>query len=453
MTADARKESNPVNPGIDMQSLGELDIRKLIDCDRLQRIQDRFAKATGLALIAVDCKGVPITAASSFTNFCSTMRQDPIRQKRCFSCDAHGGLQAAINGEPYVYQCHAGLVDFSVPIVLGNNYLGAILCGQVQLVDGQEKLDFVTPIDTSWIEDDELRDKRQSVFVADYDKLISAAETLRELTNYLVEREYAHNFDEVVVNKGSDGNVRSTSHSVRNIGSAVGVILAGESKSSDIRLYAQLSKAINNEDLSAAVQTIDQFVDGVFKNSRRQVGRLRISGLEDAIVSIAQDASPEVGWEVQQSVLRCRAEQQAIFDRYETQLYLESLVFDLYDCIERHRPSRPKTIRDLLNQIEKNVSDFMTSSSAANYLNVSSSYLSKAFKAETGTNYLNYVTNKRISRAKMMLAYTDIAISSIAVELGFRPTNYFTRIFKKVTGETPSQYRSTHQSGVEGASL
>ena len=168
MTIDFGKDFGNDQEMIDVASLDELNIRNLIDCDRLQRIQDRFAKATGLALITVDCKGVPITAASSFTSFCATMRQDPVRQKRCFACDAHGGLQAAINGEPYVYQCHAGLVDFSVPIVLGNQYLGAILCGQVQLRDGQDKLNHVTAFDESWMDDEpraflsELRRLRQT---------------------------------------------------------------------------------------------------------------------------------------------------------------------------------------------------------------------------------------------------------------------------------------------------
>ena len=113
----------------------EISITTLVDLDQLQRLQDQFSEATDLAIIAVDYRGTPVTEAHGFTPFCQLMRMDPARRKLCYSCDAHGGLQAAIEGRPHIYRCHAGLVDFSVPITVGNQYVGAILCGQVQLGD------------------------------------------------------------------------------------------------------------------------------------------------------------------------------------------------------------------------------------------------------------------------------------------------------------------------------
>ncbi|MGB4891959.1 MAG: PocR ligand-binding domain-containing protein, partial [Propionicimonas sp.] len=86
----------------------EISITNLVDLDQLQRVQDQFSEATDLAIIAVDYRGNPVTQSHGFTPFCALMRMDPARRRLCHSCDAHGGLQAAIEGRPHIYRCHAG---------------------------------------------------------------------------------------------------------------------------------------------------------------------------------------------------------------------------------------------------------------------------------------------------------------------------------------------------------
>ena len=80
-----------------------LDLRNLIDVEELQRIQDDFATSTGLAMITVDSMGRPVTEASRFSTLCQYLRRDPAIRAKCYSCDAYGGLQSAIEGRPVVY--------------------------------------------------------------------------------------------------------------------------------------------------------------------------------------------------------------------------------------------------------------------------------------------------------------------------------------------------------------
>lgn len=419
----------------------ELSIRKLIDLHRLQKIQDSFAKATGLALIAIDCKGVPITRESSFTNFCRLMRKDPIRRKRCLGCDAHGGLQGAINGEPYIYQCHAGLVDFAVPIMLGDQYLGAVLCGQVKMAKDQDRFNYVAPFDDSWRHNKELVKMHLRVPSITAERLEAAADTLYELTAYLVEQGYSYGLT-MVANKFTQGEQGEENPSrdqwlIQNLAQT-----SRTHKHIDVQDYSDLAVAIDSENLPEAVAVLERFISRVFSHPRKQIAKLRINNMEDAIISLAQEVSLETSWEVRKQVFYNRSKRQIKFDRYQVQKYLEFLIFHLYDSIQCRKPAKPRRINDLLNQLEKDPSLVLTAQAAANYLNVSSSYLSKAFRAATGTNYLNYVTNKRVHKAKQMLKFTNLAISAIANELGFQPLNYFTRVFKKTTGYTPSEYRN-----------
>lgn len=68
-----------------------IDLRKFIDLDALQKIQDQFSEATGLAAIAVDGEGKYLTKGSNFTDFCMKhTRKNEEGAKRCQKCDAEG---------------------------------------------------------------------------------------------------------------------------------------------------------------------------------------------------------------------------------------------------------------------------------------------------------------------------------------------------------------------------
>ncbi|SHJ78941.1 response regulator [Hespellia stercorisuis] len=74
-------------------------------------------------------------------------------------------------------------------------------------------------------------------------------------------------------------------------------------------------------------------------------------------------------------------------------------------------------------------------------VNISPYYFSKLFKEETGGNYIEYVTKTRIEEAKKLLMNPENSIKSICVEVGYSDPNYFSRLFKKSVGKTPSEFR------------
>lgn len=115
-----------------------LDIRDIFQNDRFQQIQDALASSINLAIITVDYKGIPITEHSSRTEFCTIMRESEHFRKLCERCDSRGGLEAARTRSYYIYLCHAGLVDLAIPIVVNNNYLGAVMVGEVLLANKED---------------------------------------------------------------------------------------------------------------------------------------------------------------------------------------------------------------------------------------------------------------------------------------------------------------------------
>lgn len=72
---------------------------------------------------------------------------------------------------------------------------------------------------------------------------------------------------------------------------------------------------------------------------------------------------------------------------------------------------------------------------------ISPSYLSSLFKQDTGTTIVDYINSQRVDRAAVLLATTDRSIAAVAAAVGILDVNYFTKIFKKQFGTTPTQYR------------
>ena len=68
-------------------------------------------------------------------------------------------------------------------------------------------------------------------------------------------------------------------------------------------------------------------------------------------------------------------------------------------------------------------------------------YLTRAFKERYGTTINNYILEKKITRSKELLRFTDDSIEDIAVACGIKDPNYFSRVFKKIEGTTPKEYR------------
>ncbi len=97
-----------------------------------------------------------------------------------------------------------------------------------------------------------------------------------------------------------------------------------------------------------------------------------------------------------------------------------------------------------LNYIEHRVCERLTLEAVASYMNISVYYFSKFFKRKTGCNFVNYVTQRKMEIACSRLTQTEDSVVTIAYELGYAESNYFSKVFKKTFGIAPTMYRELH---------
>ena len=105
------------------------------------------------------------------------------------------------------------------------------------------------------------------------------------------------------------------------------------------------------------------------------------------------------------------------------------------------RSQYSRLVRDTMNYIDLNLSHPLTLRILAENSHVSPSYLSKSFKRETGTTITDHIASCRIHSSLHLLNTTNLPIQEIAFYVGIEDYNYYTKIFKKVIGCPPSEYR------------
>lgn len=101
-------------------------------------------------------------------------------------------------------------------------------------------------------------------------------------------------------------------------------------------------------------------------------------------------------------------------------------------------------IRRCIDYIYEHLSDKITVVDVAEHLKIDPTYLSKLFIRETGTSFRKYIINAKVSVAKNMIISSELTFLEISLSLGFSSQSAFISTFRKITGETPGEFKKKH---------
>ena len=100
-----------------------------------------------------------------------------------------------------------------------------------------------------------------------------------------------------------------------------------------------------------------------------------------------------------------------------------------------------KVIKEVVSYIDFHYAEDLNLSFFAEMFHISRNYLSGLYKKETGMTLTDYIHQVRSRRAITLINSSSLSITTIAVSCGYNDINYFTRMFKKIYGVSPTQYR------------
>ncbi|MGE5606216.1 MAG: response regulator [Bacteroidota bacterium] len=138
--------------------------------------------------------------------------------------------------------------------------------------------------------------------------------------------------------------------------------------------------------------------------------------------------------------------------RIETLTELHQRILSCFKEIIRNHPLQKnqwKMVTQAVNYIEEHYSEDLTLESVARLVFVSPGYLSVSFKQVLQKNFVDYIAEVRVKKAKELLRDFHLKIYEIAIQIGYKDEKYFSQIFKKITGMAPNQYRDTLKGSVQ----
>ena len=128
-------------------------------------------------------------------------------------------------------------------------------------------------------------------------------------------------------------------------------------------------------------------------------------------------------------------------------IFIERLKETLYELnkeilVINSKSSSNNSLIKAVEYINNNFDKQINLAVVANYVSMNYTYFSEMFKEYTGDSFVNYLKKKRIEEAKKLLTNPEYKIYEIATEVGYDDSKHFSKIFKKITGVTPNEYRN-----------
>lgn len=387
-------------------------LNRLFETEKLEleKMLDDFCNLTGLAAVITDKKGQQLSKLSNASEFCTMMRT---QGDLCCRSDGIGGKIAAKKGDISIYKCHAGLVDFAAPILVNGEHIGNILAGQINTNTPLEHDLTQNTANTLCVVDNEMKEKFAAIHCMDHDTLSKCSRILDILRKYIGERV-------IVLQQES-------------------LVAAAPSHVPDANFIDPLTaivKSMKKLEYENAKKLLLYLVKDFYEWNRARKDALRAQlfvAFKELELQIPDDQSVK---KYNDSLFRLYPESIAYFLKIFDMLFEKILLEKPFPVDEPFLYS--------LAYIQRFYYQKISTQELADYMNLSPDFFSKLFKRKYDITFIDYLIQTRIEASKALLTQTPFTINEIALELGYQEPNYFTRVFKKIVGIPPSEYREKY---------
>lgn len=417
----------------------------LVDIKTLQEILDAFTTTTGLMANIVDGEGVsifPRKGIKKCCKFCRIIYSLEGGKNRCQAAYKRAGKQAALFGEPYIFRCPSGLIEWAAPIVLGGEHVGTIICGQVLMWEPEEFF---------WIE---LRKMNQTL-TDDFEELFEAVGELAIVTgnqvqasayllyvvaNYIMKAGW-ENFEQ----SREFARQRTLYHAeIENHKSR-----EEQADKSDRRSLLDEDEIIVQlqQNRKKAKAYLEGLISGLRYEAHQNLAQLRAKMTE--LLVVLSRVVNRIGLAMAPFM---HINDQAIGQIYQTTSQenisvITSKAVDAYlEQLEAAavKPENPN-ITLMTDYIDKHYPNNLTVEAIADAACLSPGYAGRIFKEQLGLPIMDYVLKVRIDKSKKLLLNPHYQIQAIAEKVGYGDAGYFTKVFRKFEGITPTQFRKIHK--------
>lgn len=207
-----------------------------------------------------------------------------------------------------------------------------------------------------------------------------------------------------------------------------------------------LLQMVRNGDLDykKALSASQGISNGVQIHTKDPLGQGRVSVIVFCSIvcraAIEGGLSPEEAYSLGDSYIQSAENARTTDELYAIPLAMyDDFIHRVHRCRTNPRLSAP--VQKCVDYIELHLSERVRAGDLAAATGYSEYYITQKFREETGYSFSEYAIFAKIERAKVLLRSTEHTVQEIADELGFATRSHFSRSFRRVTGQSPAQYR------------
>ncbi|MEL7564600.1 MAG: PocR ligand-binding domain-containing protein [Dehalobacterium sp.] len=424
----------------------ELDIiEKIFEKKLLERLLNSFSTATKLHVAVTDTLGnVLISSKKGNSKFCSIVRSTKEGLKRCRGVYGRAGKQATKWNEPYIFRCHAGLTAWVCPIMVGNNHVGNIVCGQILMWEPQkcfcmEIEDFTRDLGH---EPGILVRAVKQLEIVSPAQVQAASDMLFIMANYFAQGSTGFGYQQKLRTISSwlwrENNQQGNLEEKREENGQHYLLL----------LEDQIKCEIRKDNITEAEKFLNKIALQIFIQSKGQIEIIKALGIE--FISFLVRLSTEKGVNFAESYKFSMLK----FDELNESDTVEKVILWLLTVgryyldllCRRDQKDSVVIINKTITYIQNNYpNESLTVKEIANAVFVTPSYLSHLFKKDKGVSLSEYINKIRIDKAMLLLRQTEMDNGEIASRIGYVGRSYFCKMFKKFVGVSPQDYRKNVQ--------
>ena len=406
-----------------------------LDMNRIKNYVDMYHYSTELTVSVINHEGEIIYKIGQSSLFCE-MFKSLCKNSTCFNEHLQSSKLAEKIGEEYIFNCTGGVISFTAPLVVDKVFKGALICGPV-LLDYPDDI-----LVDELIRNNDFDIANRGKFLT-YLKMTPVIEPkkLRYLSKILLLIA-----EKITSKESSDIKEKSEkTHQQSKISEVIHEIK--EKQQGNLYPYdkeRELIIKLKNGDIIGAKALLNELLGHILFNTGGEIEIIKARTLE--LCTLLSRAAVEGGGGLDE-----------IFGmnyKFMTQLSkinnIEDLSYWLQKILERFGNSVFKRvdskngdiIKQAVNFINNNYMKAINLDDVAKYVHLNAAYFSSIFKKETEMGFSDYLNKVRIEESKVLLKNGQYSILEVAIMCGFDDQSYFSKVFKKIAGLTPKQYKS-----------
>lgn len=436
--------------GGEMSTQQDINIQKIIDPKKVKKLLNSFVLATGLGAIFISADGEYTIVPDDYEGicpFCKIVRGASEGIRRCSLSMTKAGKLAAQLGEPYISRCHAGLIEFSAPIMFKDIYLGSISCGPVLMWDWDEIAvqEFIKQTEDLPLNREALVVASRQIKVLSGRNVQAAAELLFIMANSIAESGMITLQQRKELNE-QQAMLAEAIFEKKKIQEKIKILEAVNQKNKyPMEKERELLGRVRLGDRNGAREILNDLLGEIFFRTVGNTDIIKARILE--LVVVISRAAVEGGASLEKLL---GLNYHFIEELYELKQFDEICqwlikVLDIFmDTVyETRNIKNAKFLGDVLTYIRENYHRNLSLENVAQQVFISPFYLSHLFKEELGITFIEYLTRVRIETAKRLLKDPSETILSVSAQVGYEDAGYFSKVFKKVTNISPNQFRKS----------